>query len=157
MAEKGISRRELLKKGTLLGVVAWVTPVVQVVGMSPALAQTTSPVPCQNFKSKRAKAEWNETTSTYEWETHPGVGDNDCNDCGGAVGVDGAQFLIITGDARNAMVTVINPDRCQISEMIVAKASLECIAGQGSGDMSQVSAMTADISNVQVCFECCVD
>jgi hypothetical protein len=43
---RGITRREALRKGALLGgALAWATPVVQVVGMKPALAQTTSP-PC---------------------------------------------------------------------------------------------------------------
>ena len=44
--EEGLTRREALKKGAILGGVAlaWTTPAVQIVGMSPALAQTTSPV-----------------------------------------------------------------------------------------------------------------
>jgi hypothetical protein len=43
--EDGLTRREALKKGAILGGVAlaWTTPAVQIVGMSPALAQTTSP------------------------------------------------------------------------------------------------------------------
>lgn len=41
-----ISRRELLKKGAVLGgSVLWMTPAVQVVGMSRAFAQETSPLP----------------------------------------------------------------------------------------------------------------
>jgi hypothetical protein len=40
----GITRRQALKKGALLGgALAWATPVVQVIGMQPALAQTVSP------------------------------------------------------------------------------------------------------------------
>ena len=44
--EEGLTRREALKKGAILGGVAmaWTTPAVQIVGMSPALAATTSPV-----------------------------------------------------------------------------------------------------------------
>ncbi len=44
--EEGLTRREALKRGAILGGVAlaWTTPAVQIVGMSPALAQTTSPV-----------------------------------------------------------------------------------------------------------------
>jgi hypothetical protein len=44
--EEGLTRREALKRGAVFGGVAlaWTTPLVQVVGMSPALAQTTSPV-----------------------------------------------------------------------------------------------------------------
>lgn len=40
----GITRREVLRRGAILGgAVAWATPVVQVVGMRPALAQAPSP------------------------------------------------------------------------------------------------------------------
>ena len=41
---QGISRRDLLMKGAILGgAVVWVTPIVQSVGMGRAFAQTTSP------------------------------------------------------------------------------------------------------------------
>ncbi len=41
---EGITRRDLLKKGAVLGgAVVWVTPIVQSVGMGRAFAQTTSP------------------------------------------------------------------------------------------------------------------
>lgn len=40
----GITRREALRKGAILGgALAWATPVVQVVGMKPAFAQSVSP------------------------------------------------------------------------------------------------------------------
>ena len=40
----GITRREALRRGALLGgALAWATPVVQVMGMKPAFAQTASP------------------------------------------------------------------------------------------------------------------
>ena len=39
-----ITRRQALKRGVVLGgALAWATPVVQVVGMRPAMAQTVSP------------------------------------------------------------------------------------------------------------------
>jgi hypothetical protein len=42
---EGISRRDLLRKGAVLGgAVVWVTPVVQTLGMGRAFAQTASPV-----------------------------------------------------------------------------------------------------------------
>ncbi len=41
---QGITRRDLLKKGAVLGgAVVWVTPIVQSVGMGRAFAQATSP------------------------------------------------------------------------------------------------------------------
>jgi hypothetical protein len=40
----GITRRQALKRGALLGgALAWATPVVQVIGMQPAFAQVPSP------------------------------------------------------------------------------------------------------------------
>lgn len=42
-----LTRRQALKRGAILGgALAWATPVVQVVGMRPALAQTVSPTGC---------------------------------------------------------------------------------------------------------------
>jgi len=44
MSEHDVSRRDFLKRGALLGgALVWTTPVVQVVGMNPALAQAASP------------------------------------------------------------------------------------------------------------------
>ena len=40
----GITRREALRRGALLGgALTWATPIVQVLGMKPALAQAVSP------------------------------------------------------------------------------------------------------------------
>ena len=42
--DQGISRRDLLKRSAALGgAVVWVTPLVQVVGMGRAFAETPSP------------------------------------------------------------------------------------------------------------------
>lgn len=44
MSEHDVSRRDFLKRGALLGgALVWTTPVVQVVGMNPAMAQVPSP------------------------------------------------------------------------------------------------------------------
>ena len=41
---EALTRRQALKRGAVLGgALAWATPVVQVVGMRPAMAQTVSP------------------------------------------------------------------------------------------------------------------
>ena len=43
--QQGLTRREALKRGAVIaGGLAWATPLVQAVGMSPAFAATTSPV-----------------------------------------------------------------------------------------------------------------
>lgn len=62
--ERGLTRREALKRGAVLGAgVIWATPVVQSLAMSPALAQTTSPVP-----GTTAPSVSNTTASTTEVE-----------------------------------------------------------------------------------------
>lgn len=44
MSEHDVSRRDFLKRGAALGgAVVWATPMVQMVGMRPALAQVASP------------------------------------------------------------------------------------------------------------------
>lgn len=41
--EQGLTRRQLIKKGAFVGgALVWAVPVVQTIGMTPALAQTTS-------------------------------------------------------------------------------------------------------------------
>ncbi len=47
---QGLTRREMIRKGALLGgTVMWVTPIVQTVGMSRALAQTPSDTCTEQF------------------------------------------------------------------------------------------------------------
>lgn len=47
-ATSGLSRREAIKKGAIVGGAAlWVSPVIQNVGISAASGQTTSPAPAQ--------------------------------------------------------------------------------------------------------------
>ena len=54
--ESGLTRRDVLKKGAALGgALVWGAPVVQVIGMRPALAATPSPT-CPNLFC--VKAEW---------------------------------------------------------------------------------------------------
>ena len=163
MADNGLSRRELLKKGAYLGgALAWATPVVQVVGISPALAADTSPVtttttsiPCQTRVAYRAKAEFN--GSGYVWESDPGVGHNDCTDCNGAPGIDGSGLLDVSGDDRKVTVSVLSA-LCAIDGMIVAKAGRgDCIPGVGDSTSMTAEATSPGISHVEVCFSCCAD
>jgi hypothetical protein len=42
MTDQGMTRRELLRKGAIGGAIVWATPVIQVVGMSPAMAAAPS-------------------------------------------------------------------------------------------------------------------
>jgi hypothetical protein len=154
-APEGLSRREALKRGLrLTGAVLWATPVVQAIGMSPALAQTTSPV-CETFESFRAKANWVETE--FVWEASPGVGAQDCTDCGGASGVNGALYFSIAGDETSVTVTLLNPE-CEITA-IAHKAGQNCFNGTVAPDGNSATATIPtggqDISHIEVCFRCC--
>jgi hypothetical protein len=52
MAESDVSRRDFLKRGAALGgAMIWATPVIQIVGMRPALASHTSPPICDVVKA----------------------------------------------------------------------------------------------------------
>lgn len=152
--QEGISRREALKRGVkLTGAVLWATPVVQAIGMTPALAQTTSPVACEN--SFRAKYEL-----ATGWDPDPGFGTQDCNDCGGAEGVDGTGFFTIVADENSATVT-LTAVGCQITAFTAkgGQGAGSCLAGTVApgGQSATVLRPTAGgISHVEVCF-CCGD
>lgn len=159
---EGLTRREALKRGAkLTGAVLWVTPVVQAVGMRPALAQAVSPTPCVNERCLRAKS--NDDLSSFE--NSPGVGANDCTDCGGSSGIDGDQFLTISGDEDMVTVMVKDPN-CRITS-IVARGGNE---NNPNGDPCRTGTVAPDglsatvtrpeaggISHVEVCFCCCLD
>lgn len=157
LPSEGVSRREALKRGAkLTGAVLWMTPVVQAIGMSPALASTTSPTePCDATVAMRAKANWNGTA--FVWEASPGFGRNDCNECGGAPGVNGASFFSVVGNSTSVTVTLLNPD-CEITA-ISHKAGQNCFAGtvaaDGNSATATIPAGGQAISHIEVCFSCC--
>ncbi len=69
MNKDGLSRRDFLKRGAALGgALVWVAPVVQVVGMRPAFAQSVSPACTDSFAIKFEEGGlceniWNQTTT----------------------------------------------------------------------------------------------
>jgi len=166
----GESRREFLKKA---GAVAWVVPTMQIVNMAAASAQTngsvvdttrppgsttttttTKPPPCAP-RVCTIKAEWKD--GGWHW-SDGSLGnkfvcvkpsDNTCN---------GAKMgAVISGDARNAKVTV--PDECKILEA-AHKAATECHKASAISDSMHSAWFTAgkhDISNIQLLVECCHD
>jgi len=158
---EGLSRRDLLRRGAALGgALAWATPVVQVIGMSPALATGTSPIDepdCVNFETFRAKYEWN--GSAWVVEPDAGVGANDCpTACDGANGVDGTAYLNVTGTATSATICP-KPD----VEIIDVQSrggppSGPCRSGSpSSGGCWTVSGDDPELSNITICFRVCVD
>lgn len=78
----GISRREALKRGAILGgAVVWATPVVQTVGMSRAFASTPSPVGGKDISYVGINATRDSDGKSYfikyedgsGWENKPGA------------------------------------------------------------------------------------
>lgn len=81
---QGITRRDLLRRGAVLGgAVVWTTPVVQTLGMGRAFASTASPVETRiSFIAMDVDCggtvrfvKWNEGTG---WEASPGDNNPNC-------------------------------------------------------------------------------
>ena len=169
----GESRREFLKKA---GAVAWVVPTMQIVNMASASAiqtdgsvvdttrphqsttttttTTTEPPPCEP-RVCTIKAEWN--GNGWSWSDGALGNTFECvkpsdNTCDG-----GKMGAVISGDARNAKVTV--PDECKILDA-AHKASTECHEASAISESRHTAWFTAGdhaISNIQLLVECCHD
>jgi hypothetical protein len=158
----GITRRDALKRGLkLAGAVAWATPVVQAVGMSPAFAQTASPVPCENQVSLRARAvRAGGGNSAFQWVDDP-VFDPavDCLSCAGATGVDGDDHLAQEPGSRTRTSVTFNlqDPACSITA-ITGKDGGVCVNGTvGADGMSASVSVSGFLSEVEVCITCCED
>lgn len=154
---EGLSRRDLLRRGAALGgALAWATPVVQVIGMSPALANVPSPPPPPNGECEtifRAKANVN---GSWSFESSPGVGANDCaTGCDGAPGVDGSNYLTISGD--DTSVTICPKPGVEILQVESKGGQDVCRSGSGPNGSGcwTVSGDEPALSNVTICF--CVE
>jgi hypothetical protein len=130
---------------------------VQVIGMSPALASTASPIEepeCRNFASYQAKAEWDEELEKWVWE-EDGDDSPQCGGCGNP-GVDGSSYLHVSGDDNSATVS---PKPGVIIESIKSGGGPStCRQGSPAGGGSwTVSGDAPALSNIVVCFKICVD
>jgi hypothetical protein len=165
MSEHDVSRRDFLKRGALLGgALVWTTPVVQVVGMNPALAQVPSPA-CNVWYA--IKIEFNADTGQFVCEsihnqtsTDPGFGSGKCLDvqaieqANNFDAVDGGceqfsavlQSVEISEDGKRW--TVPFPENCQAE-------SGDCAAkvGQGQSAGCVQGACTWDPENRELVFE----
>lgn len=92
MSGHDVSRRDFLKRGALLGgALVWTTPVVQVVGMNPALAQVASPA-CNVWYAVKIEREEEESCPTGFTTIPPSPGSTNngcCTDITGGVNEPG--------------------------------------------------------------------
>lgn len=87
-SQQGITRRDLLRRGAVLGgAVVWTTPVVQTLGMGRAFAQSGTPVGGKDVSYAVISWECNGDIKKVKWE--PGIGFStqgalpDCGNVGG--------------------------------------------------------------------------
>lgn len=122
---QGLTRREILKRGAALGgALAWSAPIVQVVGMSPALAQQTCTTYCFKFefdKVQNGSVTCDSTSSGAPLLTGSFVGDlggaQGCLACppGATSGLPpNASDICFFGDLEDE-VTICLPDNCTSS------------------------------------------
>jgi hypothetical protein len=136
MAQSEITRRDLLKRGAVLGgAVMWATPVVQVVGMRPALAQEASPG-CNVWYAVKVEREGDSTVPVCEDITGGANPPGQCLDVGAALpsgvtpsggGCDHFSAILAAEDAANKSWTITFDEDCQF----VPDAG-RCTVGQAS-------------------------
>jgi hypothetical protein len=93
MGEHDLDRREFLKRGAIGGALVWATPVIQLVGMRPALAQVASPA-CNVWYAVKIDVETGvlQCTSIHDQGAgDEGFGTGKCLDVEGLLGVGGAE------------------------------------------------------------------
>ena len=123
--ESGLTRREILKRGAVLGgALVWGTPVVQVIGMRPAMAQSTSP-DCPNLYCLKAEVSGGSLGSFGPLgggQGGQGQGQGNCitedEDCNPNVPAAILNFLNnnVTGTPETGF-TVILPPGCTLAEL----------------------------------------
>ena len=108
---EGLTRRETLKRGLLTGAALWVTPVVQVVGMRPAFAQTVSPADCDTIYAVKIEI-LEDAESPCGGSRNPATGIADeycCEDISDQQAPQGqGQCLTVTTDAVSGGCTEID-------------------------------------------------
>lgn len=146
------SRRDALKRGAVIGGLAWVAPAVQLIGVSPAHAQTASPgggdggLKSISFIAFRftcadgtffAKAE-NITASSFDCDGPNERRDGNCGvDQAGAA--DGCGRFTLTGhtfDGEGDLVAVTVVLTCEGADFVAGASSCGptgCVPASGSG------------------------
>lgn len=167
----GLTRRDLIRKGVLLGgTTLWVTPVVHAVGMTPALAQAASPG-CNTWYAVKIER----IDDNGGWACFDISGQTDPNSPGQCLDVDDVGNPVVTGGcghlakvnvpdegASDPTWTVQLDEGCQFTGVCYVKLGqgngVSCVAGCSWDPATQTisfsSTTGADISHVEFSF-CC--
>ena len=167
----GLSRRDFLKRSAALGgALVWVTPVVQVVGMRPAFAQTVSPGGvCDVFYAVKMEPKDDQDLSKgfncFSIHNQRDPNTNQCLDVdeGGLDPIDGGCAFVTAVDMSDPKVWVITLDPA--CEFQIGATALKtgtdddfCVFGTGISYAPGPNEVTFDhsdrqaISNAQLVF-----
>lgn len=141
---QGITRRDLLRRGAVLGgAVVWTTPVVQTLGMGRAFAQTASPVDGGGKDVSYAVISWQCNGSTLKVKWEPGKGFStsgalpDCGNIGGSYASSVPSGLSVEINPSNeACILVDVPDA----------SAFQCDGGTATNVMGWVKAGSSSSS-----------
>jgi hypothetical protein len=166
---QGLTRRELLKRGAALGgALAWATPAVQLIGMTPALASHVSGLcVCAKFEGCNDDGQWVDLGNENPGNCLRSSDHGDCDrqfdpdesftvvDNAGECGPD--QFCI---QFNGSTVTIYFPEYCRliaVAEKVGGGADPENCnfilsdANQLSPFMFEIE---SDCSHLEFCFDC---
>ncbi len=132
--EMDLTRRELLKKGAVLGgALVWAAPVVQVIGMRPAMAASTSP-DCPNLYCLKAEVSGGSLGDFGPLGGGQGKGQGNClqknEDCDSNVPPTILAFLNanVTGDPESGFTVKLPPD-CTLADITETTGSEDSFLG----------------------------
>ena len=132
-----VSRRDALKRGAIAGgTLLWATPIVQTIGMTPALAQVASPVvngPALSFIALNVTCNGDPFFIKYEvtegaWDPEPGAAPFcECHFCPEGESADGGFLGFgVTGPNEAGCFTVTVPANCTVVDSAVMGGTVCC-------------------------------
>lgn len=102
----GLTRRDMIKKGALLGgTLMWTTPAIQAVGMRPALAQTPSPT-CNVWYAVKIER----VGELGDWECFDIFDQTNPNGTGTCLDVEDAPLTVSAGGCGHITVEHVAPE-----------------------------------------------
>lgn len=164
--QSGVTRRDVLKKGAVLGgALAWGTPVVQVIGMRPAMAQTTSP-DCPNLYCVKAEVRGGTLGPFGPLGGGQNKGKGNClqedEDCDPNVPQSILDALNdgVTGDPENGF-TIVLPSGCHLAEFtggspdqFLGEVSAAAKCGRKGGRDADEPCFAPTVDGNTLIFEC---